>query len=57
MLGPVDEPIAKIQDVYRKVMYLKAPDAGAVRKAREKLQQYIDVNEGFRTLTIQYKVE
>ena len=57
VLGPVDEPIAKIQDVYRKVMYLKAPDAGAVRKAREKLQQYIDVNEGFRTLTIQYKVE
>ena len=57
VLGPTDEPIARIQDVYRKVMYLKAPDAGAVRKVREKLQQYIEINEGFKSLLIQYKVE
>ena len=57
VLGPTDESISKIQDVYRKLLYLKSPDARAVKAVRDRLIQYIEINEGFRTLNIQFEVE
>ena len=57
VLGPADEVIAKLQDQYRKVLYLKGTDREKVRQIREKLQQYIEMNEGFAGLSIQYEVE
>ena len=57
VLGPADETIAKLQDQYRKVLYLKGYDRERVRRIREKLQQYIEINEGFNALSIQYEVE
>ena len=55
VLGPADEPIAKIQDTYRKVIYLKHGDMNVLTHIREKLEQYVEINEGFRTITIRYE--
>lgn len=55
VLGPADEPIAKIQDTYRKVIYLKHRDMNVLTHIREKLEQYVEINEGFRTITIRYE--
>ena len=57
VLGPADESIAKIQDVYRKVLYLKGSDRSQVRAVRRMLERYIDCNQGFSSLTVQYEVE
>ena len=57
VMGPTEESISKVQDIYRKVLYLKGPDGGAVRTVREKVQSYIEINEGFNGLGIQFEVE
>ena len=55
VLGPVDEPVAKIQDVYRKVIWLRSKQPALLRSVRLRLEQYIEVNEGFAGITIQYE--
>ena len=57
ILGPADESVAKMQDMFRKVLYLKGADAKQVERVRERLQSYIEINEGFSSLGIQYEVE
>ena len=57
ILGPADESVAKMQDMFRKVLYLKGVDAKQVERVRERLQSYIEINEGFSSLGIQYEVE
>ena len=57
VLGPTEEPIARLQDQYRRVLYLKGLSRAHLVRVREKLQQYIEMNEGFTGLNIQYEVE
>ncbi len=57
ILGPANAGISRIQDVYRKILYLKGTDAGQVQKVRDLLQRYIEINQGFSKLGIQYEVE
>ena len=56
VLGPADEPVAKIQDVYRKVIYVKQERLEALVAMKNKIEQYVGMNEGFRTVTIQFDV-
>ena len=55
VLGPADEPIAKVQDTYRKVIYLKHEDMNVLTYIRGKMEQYVQINEGFRSITIRYE--
>ena len=55
ILGPGDEPVARIQDIYRKVMYLKHPDVRVVLLARKKMEEYVEMNHGFDSITIRYE--
>ncbi len=57
VLGPADETVTRIADQYRKVLYLKANNAKEVQLLREKLDRYIEINEGFKHVLIQYDVE
>ena len=57
ILGPADESVAKMQDIFRKVLYLKGSDPAKVAFVRDRLQSYIEINEGFASLGIQYEVE
>lgn len=53
MIGPADESVSKIADMYRKVLYLKQEDHQLLLQVKEKLEQYIEVNSGFKEIRIQ----
>ncbi|MDO5345248.1 MAG: primosomal protein N' [Lachnospiraceae bacterium] len=56
VLGPADEAVAKIQDVYRKVIYLKHERLELLTAVKNKMEEYVGMNEGFRTVNIQFEV-
>lgn len=56
VLGPADETVAKIQDVYRKVIYLKHENLELMIAVKNKIEQYVEMNEGFQTVKIQFDV-
>ena len=55
ILGPADEPVAKIADVWRQVIYVKGGSGAAIRRIREWLEKYIEINDGFSTIEIIYR--
>ena len=53
IIGPADETVSKIADMYRKVIYVKQEDHQLLLRAKGRLEQYIEVNSGFREIRIQ----
>ena len=54
LIGPAPESVAKIQDLYRKVLYLKEPDGAELCRMRGQLERYIEMNRGFDPVYIQF---
>lgn len=54
VFGPTEEKIAKIQDIYRKVIYLKSKEERLLHAVKIKLEEYIEMNEGYKTVHIQF---
>lgn len=54
IIGPASPGISKINDVYRKVLYLKTEKYDTLIRMKNKLEQYIEVNSGFNTMRIQF---
>ncbi|MBU3874667.1 primosomal protein N' [Faecalicatena sp. AGMB00832] len=54
IIGPASPGIGKINDVYRKVLYLKAERYDTLIKMKNYLEQYIEVNPGFQKMRIQF---
>ena len=54
IIGPANPGIGKINDVYRKVLYLKTEKYDTLIKMKNKLEQYIEVNPGFNPMRIQF---
>ena len=54
IIGPTSPYVGKVQDIYRKVIYIKHPDYNALTEMKNQLEQYIDVNPGFQKLRIQF---
>lgn len=54
MIGPADEPVAKVADMYRKVLYVKHEDLEQLLKAKDRLERYIEINSGFKNIRIQF---
>ena len=54
IIGPASPGIGKINDVYRKVLYLKTERYDTLVKIKNRLEQYIEVNSGFNTIRIQF---
>ncbi len=57
IIGPGDETVAKINDIYRKVLYIKHPRERVLTMMKEKVEQYIEMNEGYRSIGIQFERE
>ena len=55
ILGPTDEPVARIADVWRMVLYMKGGSADTLRMIRRWLEKYIEINEGFSNIGITYE--
>lgn len=54
IIGPASPGIGKVNDVYRKVLYLKAERYDTLIKMKNYLEQYIEVNSGFQKIRIQF---
>ena len=57
VMGPVDEQVAKINDIYRKVIYLKYHDRKILTMIKHKVEQYIEMNEGYSTVHVLFDME
>ncbi|MCI6431752.1 MAG: primosomal protein N' [Oliverpabstia sp.] len=55
MIGPADEPVAKVADMYRQVLYVKHENMEQLLRAKDKLEQYIEINSGFKNIRIQFQ--
>lgn len=54
IIGPANPAVSKIRDVYRKVIYLKHEEYGVLTQTKDKLEKYIEINEGFQKIRIQF---
>ena len=54
VIGPATPGIGKINDVYRKVIYLKTSRYGTLIKIKNFLEQYIEMNKGFNKVRVQF---
>lgn len=54
ILGPADEPIAKIADIWRQVLYLKGGTGALLRAARSRLERYMEINDGFAAVEVAF---
>ena len=54
IFGPTAENIARIRDEYRMVMYLKAQDVQILTNIKNKLEKYIEINDGYKNVQIQF---
>ncbi len=56
ILGPADETVARINDVYRKVIYAKQSDMQKLTAFKNKLEQYIEMNTGYQEIAVQFEM-
>lgn len=54
VIGPASPGVDKIKDIYRRVLYIKAPDYGMLTAIKDRLEQYIEINPGFDKMRIQF---
>ena len=54
IIGPASPGIGKINDVYRRVLYIKAKRYDTLVGIKNRLEQYIEVNSGFAKMRIQF---
>jgi primosomal protein N' (replication factor Y) len=54
LVGPADASIARINDIYRKVVYMKADDYRVLVALKDRLEPYIEGNRLFSEVAVQY---
>lgn len=54
VIGPASPYVGKVNDVYRRILYLKSGKYDMLIKAKDKLEQYIEINTGFKDMRIQF---
>lgn len=54
VIGPAEPYVGKVNDSYRKILYLKSTEYGMLVKVKNYLEQYIEINSGFSSLKIQF---
>lgn len=54
VIGPADEAVSKVADMYRKVLYIKQEDHQLLLKVKDQLERYIEINSGFKKIRLQF---
>ena len=54
IIGPASPFVGKVNDVYRRVIYLKSGDYRSLTVMKDHMEQYIEMNKGFQMLRIQF---
>ena len=54
VIGPASPGVDKIKDIYRRVVYVKAPEYRTLVVLKDRMEQYIEINSGFQKMRIQF---
>nr|WP_294493314.1 primosomal protein N' [uncultured Mediterraneibacter sp.] len=54
VIGPASPGIDKIKDIYRRVIYIKSENYGALVGIKDRIEQYIEINSGFNKIRVQF---
>lgn len=54
IIGPAAPFVGKVNDIYRKVLYIRYEDYQMLIEVKNRLEQYIEINKGFQKLRIQF---
>ena len=54
VIGPASPGIDKVKDIYRRVLYIKAPEYDTLTGIKNRLSQYVENNSGFGTMRLQF---
>lgn len=54
IIGPAAPAVEKVNDIYRRVLYLKTEKYDTLTKMKNHIEQYIEVNPGYRKIRIQF---
>ena len=54
IIGPASPYVGKVNDVYRRVIYLKHSEYDVLIQMKNQLERYIEINSGFQSLRIQF---
>lgn len=55
VIGPSDEAVAKINDIYRKAMYVKHENPKVLTAIKNTAEQYIEINTGFKDIRVNFE--
>ena len=55
LIGPAPESVARVQDTWREVLYVKDRDPAEIYRLRGLLEKYVEINSGFREIYLQYE--
>ncbi len=56
LIGPVQAPVYKVNDIYRKILYIKSKKCDILDKIRDKIDSLTDGDEKFRSVAVQYDI-
>ena len=54
VIGPATPAVGKVRDTYRKVLYLKQEDYACLTEAKNRMEEYIELNRGYQDIWIQF---
>ena len=54
IIGPTSPHVGKVNDVYRRIIYLKHAEYDVLIDMKNKLEKYIEINPGFQSMRIQF---
>lgn len=54
LIGPSDAAVAKVNDVYKKVLYLKHEDYDTLVGIKDKIEQYMEHSQKLKNVTVQF---
>lgn len=55
ILGPVEAPIAKLRDVYRRVIYIKSKEYAVLRAVKDEMEQFMRLTEEYKSCRITFR--
>ncbi len=54
VIGPAPTSVGKVKDIYRRVLYLKHENYNLLVQIKDRMEEYIEINSGFRKVYIQF---
>lgn len=54
IIGPASPAVGKVSDAFRRILYLKCEEKKVLIEIKDLLEQYMEMNKGYRSLRVQF---